>query len=93
MKNDQTEMRLFITLVCIGFAGAAIRVWSLNEPGGTLVALFAPLCADVLMYFGALGCAGLAGVFIFGYAGRERVHSWVFVAGIVGAAILFLAGI
>jgi hypothetical protein len=93
MKDDQTEMRLFITLVCIGFVGAVIRVWFSNEPGGTSEALFAPLFADVLLYFGALGCAGLAGVFILGYEGRERVHSWVFVAGIVGAAILFLAGI
>lgn len=90
MNETKIERRLFTSLACIGLIGFLMRVWLGNEAASGLDGLAAPMCSDILIFFGGCGSVGFICTVLFGQAGIERTQFWVFLAGIIGAAILFL---
>jgi hypothetical protein len=88
MKEDVIEGRIFVALVCAGVTGLSLRIWACNDVPASLLNLITPICSDVLLYFGSVGCVGLLCLKIFGPSQVQRTHAWVFFAAVVAAAIL-----
>jgi len=93
MKSIRTDRWIFVALVCVSLMGRLLKVWAPDDTASTLTDLIAPMFSDVLICFGGVGSAGLLCIALFGPASVERTHFWVFLAGIVGAAILFVCRI
>ena len=92
MKNSNAERTLFLVLVCIGLSGLLLSALETTGSISTLDGLATPVCSDLLLYFGGIGSTGLLCTMLFGRAGVERTNFWVFLAGIVGAVVLFVHG-
>jgi hypothetical protein len=90
MIETKIERRLFTSLACIGLIGFLMRVWLENEAASGFGGPAAPMCSEILTFFGGCGSVGFICTVLFGQAGIERTQFWVFLAGIIGAAILFL---
>ncbi|MGF6601408.1 hypothetical protein P3T23_006150 [Paraburkholderia sp. GAS448] len=93
MKGSAAESRIFVVLVCVGLAGLPLRIWVCKEIPSSLVCLIAPICSDVLLFFGSVGGIGLLCLKVFGPAQVERTHAWVSLAAVVAASILFVWGV
>ena len=92
MEETEIERWLFVALACVFLIGLMLRVWASGECASTFPVVLARIGSDVLVFFGGIGSAGLLCIKLFGPARVERTLFSVFLAVIIGAAILLVRG-
>lgn len=92
MKDTELERWPFAALVCVCLGGLMLKACAFGQCASTLAGVPAPTCGDFLVFLGGVGSAGLLCSKLFGPARVESTLFWVFLTGIIGAAILFCNG-
>lgn len=92
MKDTEMERWPFAALVCVCLGGLILKACAFGQCASTLAGVAVPTCGDFLVFLGGVGSAGLLCSKLFGPARVESTLFWIFLAGIIGAAILFCRG-
>lgn len=92
MKDTEMERWPLAALVCVCLGGLMLKACVFGQCAPTPAGLAAPACGDFLVFLGGVGSAGLLCSKLFGPARVGSTLFWVFLAGIIGAALLFCSG-
>ena len=92
MKDTEIDRWPFTVLMCVCLGGLMLKAYAFGQYPSPLDGAVARTCSDLLVFVGGVGTAGLLCSRLFGPARVESTLFWVFLAGIVGAAILFCQG-
>ncbi|KAA0998225.1 hypothetical protein FVF58_45370 [Paraburkholderia panacisoli] len=92
MKDIEIERWPFVVLMCICLGGLMLKACAFGQDASPLDGVVAHTCSDLLVFLGGVGSAGLLCIKLFGPARVESTLFWVFLAGIIAAAILFCRG-
>ncbi|MCX4145063.1 MULTISPECIES: hypothetical protein [Paraburkholderia] len=92
MKDAEIDRWAFAVLMCVCLGGLMLKAYAFGQyaspPDGAVARTF----SDLLVFLGGVGSAALLCIRLFGSARVESMLFWVFLAGIIGAAILFCRG-
>lgn len=92
MKDTEIERWSFAVLICVCLGGLMLKAYAFGQYASPPDGAVALTCSDLLVFLGGVGSAGLLCIRLFGPARVESTLFWVFLAGIIGAAILFCRG-
>jgi hypothetical protein len=93
MKDAEIDRWPFAILMCVCLGGLLLKTYALGHHASPLDGAFARTWSDLLLFLGGVGSAALLCVKVLGPARVESMLFWVFLAGIIAAAILFCRGI
>ena len=92
MNDTEVDRWPFAILMCFWLGGLMLKAYAFGQCASPLDGAVARTCSDLLLILGGVGSAGPLCLRLFGPARVESTLFWVFLAGIVGAAILFCRG-
>lgn len=92
MKDTEIDRWPFVVLMCICLGGLMLKAYAFGQYASPLDGTLARTCSDLLVFLGGVGRAGLLCIRFFGPARVESTLFWLFLAGLIGAAILFCRG-
>lgn len=90
METLKSERLLFAALFVVGLLGVATKAFVTTCDVDVGIGDLAIICSNALLFFGGVGATGLLCLMVFGPASIGRAHFWAFIAGILGAVVLFL---
>jgi hypothetical protein len=93
MKDTEIDRWPFAVLMCVCLSGLLLKSYALGQHASPLDGAFVRTWSDLLVFLGGVGSAALLCIRLFGPARVDRMLFWVFLAGIVAAAILYCRGI
>jgi hypothetical protein len=83
------ERAIFAALVAVGAMGIGTKYYLTDAGAFDLAGFAAAPISDFMAFFGTVGAGGLLCMMVFGTARIDRAEFWAFVAGLIGAVILF----
>lgn len=89
MKDTGIDRWPFAVLTCVCLSGVLLKAYAFGQHASPLDGAVARTCSDLLIFLGGVGGAGLLCTKLFGPASVQSALFWVFLAGIVAAAIVF----
>ncbi|SOE45837.1 hypothetical protein SAMN05446635_0013 [Burkholderia sp. OK233] len=92
MKDTEIDRWPFTVVMCVCLGGLLLKAYAFGQYASPLDGAVARTCSDLLVFLGGVGSAALLCIRLFGPARVESMLFWVFLAGIIGAAILFCRG-
>ncbi len=92
MRETEMDRWPFVVLMCVCLGGLFLKAYPFGQHTSPFDDALAGTGSDLLIFLGGVGGAGLLCMRLFGPARVESRIFWVFLAGIVAAAILFCRG-
>lgn len=92
MKDTEFDRWPFIALTCVCLSGVLLKAYAYGQHASPLDGAVARTYSDLLVFLGGVGSAGLLCIRLLGPASVKSALFWLFLAGIIAAAIGFCLG-